>query len=120
MKQAMSELTLEERAKRVNLKNCPFCGSKVEVKFLSQGFEGDSCYTKYFEIDCPNAACCAHEMMRLCGKINPTYGYIKELENAIEKWNTRAGLTAEDGDQSNDAGTVILKMAERPKTTICL
>ena len=70
----------------MKIKNCPFCGSEVELKRLplwngSHGYHG--CYE--YVISCDNCGC-----NKDLGNNNTIYNTDEEAKkNAIENWNMR-------------------------------
>ena len=71
----------------MKIKNCPFCGSEVELKKLplwegSHGYPG--CYE--YVISCDNCGCRKH-----LGNNDTVYNTDEEAkQNAIDSWNMRA------------------------------
>lgn len=71
----------------MKIKNCPFCGSEVELEKVplwngSHGYYG--CYE--YVISCDNCGCSKH-----LGNNNTVYYSDKEAkQNAIDNWNMRA------------------------------
>lgn len=62
----------------IELKPCPFCGSKAQSDYILNGNN-----RRWYSVICVNSKC-------RCGVFNTEYGYFN-AEDATEAWNRRAG-----------------------------
>lgn len=74
------------------LRNCPFCGHKAEIRSTGSRLSSQGVFYKEYKLWCPNCGCTKNNRITVSIDYSPIVGAIvdeSELKRAIERWGQR-------------------------------